>query len=242
MVDYLAVTILFADAFESGDYTGWVSTVVSGTGTTLTANAASAYAGSFGSDALVTGGGGNEASCKSASNTPSTNVLSAQCRFKVHQNNVGSGEVYLLQLHNAGDTQGTNFENNAGTWSIVFTNRAGSQVRTSLTQQTFTIDQWYLVELLSDWSGANQIHQVYIDGVLDTTVTDSSVGSNRVYTKVLGGIYTANGMSGNFETYTDAYQVGDAYIGLPSSVVPVPEQIYAPGYRAVAGWSSGWRT
>jgi len=213
MVGHFAVTILFADAFESGGYTGWASTSVVGVGSALTANATSAYAGSFGSDALVTGGGGNEATCKGTTVTTTTSVLSAQCRFKVHQNNVGTGEAYLLQLHNAGDTQGVNFENNAGTWAVVFTNRAGAQVRTSLTQQTFTIDQWYLIELLSDWSGANQIYQVYINGVLDTTVTDSSVGANRVYAKVLGGIYTANAMTGNFETYTDAYQVGDAYIG-----------------------------
>src|SRR5437016_14230236 len=121
MVGHFAVTILFADAFETGDYTGWVSTVVSGTGTTLTANAGSAYAGSFGSDALVTGGGGNEASCKSGSKVPSTNVRSAQCRFKVHQHNASTGQVYRLQLQNGGDTQRTNLENHRGTWSIVLT-------------------------------------------------------------------------------------------------------------------------
>jgi len=188
------MAILFSDGFETGNYTGWAATTVSGAGSTLGANGASAHAGSFGSDALVTGGGGNEATCKGTTVTTTTSVLSAQCQFRVHQNNVGGGEAYLLQMHNAADSIGVNFENNGGTWAIVFTNRAGSTSRTSLTQQTFTIDTWYLVEMLSDWTGANQIYQVYINGTLDTTVTDSSVGSNRVYAKVLGGIYTANGI------------------------------------------------
>ena len=212
------MTILFSDGFESGDYTGWASTTVSGAGSTLTANAASAHAGSFGSDALVTGGGGNESTCKGTTVTTTTSVLTGQCQFRVHQNNVGGGEAYLLQLHNSGDTFGVNFENNAGTWAIVFTNRAGSLSRTSLQQQTFTIDTWYVVELLSDWSGANQVYQLYVNGTLDTTVTDSSSGSNRVYAKVLGGIYTANGMAGNFETYSDEYKVGDAYIGTTTTL------------------------
>ncbi len=208
--------ILFSDAFETGNYTGWLSTSVVGTGSTLTANAASAYAGSFGSDSLVTGASGNEARCISASSVPSTNVLSVQCRFKVHQNNVGSGEAYLLQMNNAGDTRGADFENNAGTWGLIYTSRAVATVRVALAKQTFTVNQWYLIELLSDWSGANQIYRVYIDGVLDTTSTDSTVGSNIIYSKVLGGTYTANAMTGNFETYTDEYKMADGYIGLPS--------------------------
>src|SRR5438128_1334029 len=230
------MAILFSDAFESGNYAGWAATTVSGAGSTLTANGASAHAGSFGSDALVTGGGGNEATCKDTTVTTTTSVLSAQCQFRVHKNNVGGGEVYLLQLHDANDTHGVNFENNAGTWSLIYTNRAGSVVRVSLTQQTFTTDTWYLVEMLSDWSGANQIYQVYINGTLDTTTTDSSVGSNRVYAKVLGGIYTANGMAGNFETYTDEYKVGDAYIGAGGGVpFEMQQEALAGGFRQMSG-------
>ena len=242
MVGVSAVSILFADGFESGSYSGWAATTVSGTGSTLTANAGSAYAGSYGSDALVTGAGGNEASCVSASSVPSTNIISVQCRFKVHQNNVGSGEAYFFGPRNAGGTRAVYLENNAGTWNLIYTNRAVATVRAALTQQVFTVDQFYLMEINVDWSGANQVYTCYINGVLDTTSTDSSAGSNIVYSTVWGGIYTATGMTGNFETYTDEYKLGDAYIGLPSGVVPLPEQIYAPAYRAVAGWSSGWRT
>ena len=90
--------------------------------------------------------------------------------------------------------------------------------------------------MLSDWSGANQIYQVYINGTLDTTTTDSSVGSNRVYAKVLGGIYTANGMAGNFETYTDEYKVGDAYIGAGGGVpFEMQQEALAGGFRQMSG-------
>jgi hypothetical protein len=230
------MAILFADGFETGNYAGWASTTVVGTGATLAANAASAWAGSFGSDAHVNGASGDSAYAGCASQSTTTSKLSAQCRFKVHQNNIGTGQVYLLLLHDAGDTKGSQIVNAGGTWQMLITTRAGGTQTQALTQQTFTIDTWYLLEFLADWSGANVVYSTYINGVLDSTSTDSSVGSNIVWAKVLGGIYTASATAGVFETYTDEYKLADAYIGAGGGVpFEMQQEALVGGFRHLSG-------
>ena len=231
------MTTLWTANLNAGNLTEFASTTVTGTGSTLAANAASAYASADGMDATVTGAGGNSAYASSPSQTVTTSVLSAQCRFKPHLMNVGvAGTVYLLMLHDSGDTVGSQIvcDNNA-VYRLFVTSRAGGVQATTLTTQ-FTIDTWYLIELKADWSGANEVYQVYVNGVLDTTYTDSSVGSNKVYAKVLGGIYTANATSGTVETYTDDYALGDAYIGAGGGVpFEMQQEALAGGFRQMSG-------
>lgn len=216
------MTVLWSDNLESGGYTGFGSTSVVGTGATLAANAAAAFAGSFGSDAHVNGASGDSAYASSPAQTTTTSVLSAQYRFKIHLNNVGAtGQVYLLILHDSADTVGSQFVNTNGTWQIIITNRDGTITSTNLTQQTFTIDTWYLIEFKADWSGANEIYTLYINGTLDTTYTDTTTGTNRVWAKLLGGIYTAAVTTGAVETYTDDYKIGDALIGAGAATAAV---------------------
>ena len=66
--------------------------------------------------------------------------------------------------------------------------------------------------------------------------TDQCAEAIRFYAKVLGGIYTANGMAGNFETYTDEYKVGDAYIGAGGGVpFEMQQEALAGGFRQMSG-------
>jgi hypothetical protein len=211
-----AVTVQWSADLESGNYGQFASTTVTGTGATLQANATAAYAGSYGSDAHVNGASGDEARASSSAISVATSVISAQCRFKAHLMNVGSGQVYLLQLGPTSGQGAAIVEIESGpVYKLLYVTRNISTKSITLTTQ-FVLDTWYLLELQADWSNSSQeTYRVWINGVLDTTDTDATAGSNFVLTTMKSGEYVANATAGAIETYTDNYRIGDATLGVP---------------------------
>ncbi len=222
------MTVRWQDDLESGGFTNFGRVYLNGTGASAAANAASAYAGSYGADCFVNGASGDGAEPECAAQTITTSVCAGQARLKFHQMNVGAtGGVYVIGLHDSAITKGIHLHNLGGTWRIVTQKRDGSgEISLNLTQQTWTADTWYLVELVADWSGTNEVYTCYRDGALVGTLTDTSVGTNQTFARVYVGPYATNSNAGAIEVYADNIKLGDALIGLPA-----PVSSYAPALR-----------
>lgn len=169
---------LFSDNFESGTYASW-TTAVTGVGTTITADATSAFAGSFGSHHVKPTSANNGDSNALNNFTPSaTGKTSMQFRFKIFSATVDAGgELTYGQLR----TESPLFN-----WVLCIRNSLGNNqfaVRMrdgTISSVGITLSGYNLIEMVRDTSGANPVNRCYIDGTLAATITDSTAGT--IYT------------------------------------------------------------
>lgn len=169
---------LFSDNFESGGYTNWTSTATTGVGSTITADATSAYAGSFGSHHVKPTGSNNGNANAIKDFTPSaTGTTSMQFRMNIISATISGGALFYAYLR----TESPLFN-----WVVGIRNAAGTNQfivyarDTSTLSANITLSGYNLIEMVRDTSGANPVNRCYIDGTLAATITDTTAGT--VYT------------------------------------------------------------
>ena len=91
-------------------------------------------------------------------------------------------------------------------------------VRRNLTQVTanfatnLTTGNWHLIELMYDWSGTQPVGQVWLDGVLQASITDTTSGTaivpNTVFCMAYEDVITAT-----IDAYFDDVLVANGHIG-----------------------------
>ncbi|MEO8285683.1 MAG: hypothetical protein ABI670_04560 [Chloroflexota bacterium] len=209
-----AAGLLFYDGFESGNFSQWTSVVTSTTsGSRSEVIAGAAYAGTRGAH-LTNGVGGradNGSYCLITITPPASHVLSAQARVKINSiSGAGSLRVFQLRDEVRGRTV-LRVQYNNGVWQLYLARKDGTTTVTNLASG-LSVGTWQLLEATYDWSGAQPVARVYVGGVLQATITDSSAGvalsPNRVFCMVYEDVITVPG-----DIYFDEVRVANAYIG-----------------------------
>lgn len=142
---------------------------------------------------------------------PASHVLSAQARVKINSiSGAGSLRVFQLRDEVRGRTV-LRVQYNNGVWQLYLARKDGTTTVTNLASG-LSVGTWQLLEATYDWSGAQPVARVYVGGVLQATITDSSAGvalsPNRVFCMVYEDVITVPG-----DIYFDEVRVANAYIG-----------------------------
>jgi hypothetical protein len=228
---------LFSDDFESGTFNSWNSTDTS-SGSTATANGTSAYEGSYGFQSVLATTPNNGVSrqwLEGNIGTTTTSQLSLQVRMNPVSGSYLSGEeVVFLRMLPANFARDLWVVNSHGDWRLYLpTQRDGTGGPVvSFTNQP-SLNQWYSFELFVDWTGSDQVYQLYVDGVLEAEIIDSSTGSDTVWKVIqVGQESVGTTRSSNYTTYFDNVLVADHYIGVPLTAQPgfisSAEVLYSP--------------
>ena len=174
---------------------------------------AAAYAGGFG--AHFTNGVGGKASSGSYAyaniTAPASHVLSAQVRIDVLAA-TGTGSLRVLQLRDqVRQKTVVRVEYSNGAWQLVLLRRDGTTATASLAAG-LPAGSWQLLEATYDWSGSQPVATVYVNGVVQATITDTTPGQsyvlNSLYCMAYEDTITARG-----DIYFDEVRAAGAYIG-----------------------------
>lgn len=250
---------LFSDNFEAGNLVAWT-----GTNGVVSAQAAAAFAGSFGAELVR-----DEAFAYKDFSAPASQLVTHGAEVKI-VTLTGGGQARILQISEGGTSIARLIYDN-GTYKLWLNQKDGT-IATSAIAATLTAGTWYLLQLVYDWSGAQPKAQLYVDGVLDTTLTDATSGTTRQATRVFildfedalcltGQVYVDNVLvedtapsGGGGTTYTEAGQAttiatasgGDAAVytetgGAASAATASAADSWtmADAGQALAAWSSG---
>jgi hypothetical protein len=205
---------LFADGFETGDFSQWTTSVLGpAAGSVKAVIPSAAYTGAFGAR-LSNGVGGKVSNGSSVSKTfsaPANQVVSAQTRIYL-SSLAGTGTLRLLQLRDSVSGQAVvRVRTVNGVAQLLLVRRDRTQVATNFATP-LTSGSWHLVELMYDWSGAQPVGQVWVDGVLQARIVDSTAGTaivpNTVFCMVYEEVTTATA-----DAYFDDVRVASGFIG-----------------------------
>ncbi len=213
--------ILFQDSFETG-FTPWTASGTNSPNALAEVIAAAAYAGALGGHFAVTAGGSgtDRAFCYKDFAPPTTGIAAAQAVFKPLGFGLAVQNEYL-RLDNPlapVSTQILLLICDHGVWALQIRRKDGVLASVPLTNP-LALGTWYVVELQYDATGPSPVGRCYVDGVLQATITDASVGTLYVPSQVE---LRAKGTSA--EAYYDSVVTADAAIGMgapptPSSLV-----------------------
>jgi hypothetical protein len=208
------VTTIFADDFEMRNFSKWTGSIL-GTqpGSVKEVIGAAAYAGAVG--AHFSNGVGGTLSTGSYAwkdfTSPANRVVSAQTRIKINST-AGTGSVRLFQFRD--NTTGQSMARVSyvnGVIQLVMVRRNATVVTANL-PSTLANGSWHLLELMYDWSGAQPVATVWVDGVVQATLTDTTAGTTYAVTRVIVEAYEDK-VTASADAYFDDVRVATGYIG-----------------------------
>jgi hypothetical protein len=90
----------------------------------------------------------------------------------------GGGGAFLQRLYRSSPiyTPMVAIRVDGTTYSLQLTRRNRTSVAVPL-QRQFSTGTWYDVQIVYDWSGTQPVARAYVNGVLDTTITDATAGT-----------------------------------------------------------------
>ena len=193
------MTQIFADGFESGDFSAWTGTSAS-SGCTIEVQNTNPHTGTYNAHALTTTTSSVTAYCYKTGTFGA--ITYARMYVKFYQINILTNiRIHLLDLVGT-TTVSVQLRNNPAVWAI----RAGAS--NYLGTHTPVTGQWYCIELKRD--STNGLTQLWVDGVVEVAETSVTITGNC--TQVNAGI-CASSVSAVNELYVDCVVVSDAYIG-----------------------------
>lgn len=211
-------TVLFADGFESGDFTAWTGTSISA-GCTCEVENLHPHHGTYNARVLVTGASVNAYGYKTIA---STTIAYARGYVKFNQLNITNGQsLPVLVLDNGNWQYGVYAAvyNNGGTlrWQLRSFDAVTGTVNTLGTHTPVT-GVWYCVEIKRDVT--NDLQELFIDNVSEASGTAVIINNSS---RVIAGVQYQPQNDTN-ELYLDCVVAADAYIG--------PESSYSPSTRS----------
>jgi hypothetical protein len=120
--------------------------------------------------------GGAQAAIDTPGLAPISKIFRFSTVFRLSAWNVTGGACQIIQLVD-GSGHGTEIYDFNGAWTIGVSAADGTFLQASLTFQSFAVGTWYQIDLLQDNSGAKSVYRVYVAGVLDTTLNDTTTGT-----------------------------------------------------------------
>jgi RHS repeat-associated protein len=209
--------LIFADGFESGDFSAWSGSVTNGGN--LSASAAAALTGSYGLQASFS----NASAMYVRDDTPAAEArYRARFHFDPNSLTMSNGRyTYLLQAH---DVSGQIvlfvqfYRGSAGYQLRVrgYDSALGTYVNSSYVTIT---DAWHTLEI--DWGNDGHL-SFWIDGTQQAELTGINNSSYAVESVRLGAPYVSgSGISGAY--YLDAFESRrTSYIGPTANTLPLP--------------------
>jgi hypothetical protein len=205
--------LVFANGFDTGNFTAWSSAVTNAG--KLTVTSAAARAGAYGLQAQIA----NTTAMYVGDTTP-TALASYHARFAYAPNGltITSGRTHdLLQVLDASSTAQASVQvtkNSSGSYQVRASVRSGTSTRTSswytITNATHSIEIGW--QAASTSGGTNGSLTLWIDGVSKQTVTGLANGAARIETARLGPQNLQSGISGT-EYYDSFASTRTSYIG-----------------------------
>lgn len=194
--------ILFADGFQSGDLSKWASNAVNGAGASIGVANGVCIA------TVPSGVAGAYAEVFSPTESPASKIMRLQTQaFQVSWNVGSATAVTLFALSSADGSKSVTLYEDNGTWQLGALSASGTWITTNPTTQAYNLSQWYSFELVADNSGSQSIYRLYVNGVLDATLTDTTTGTQWLPAKGAVGL-TVNTMGGAAGTCEVLYQLG----------------------------------
>jgi len=182
-------------------------------GSVRAVNSPAAFSGVFGAQ-LSNGVGGTQSNGSSVSKSftpPLNQVVSAQTRLKINSFS-GTGTLRLLQLRDSVTGQAVvrvRYVN--GVAQLLLVRRNLTQVTANFTNN-LTTGSWHTVEVMYDWSGAQPVGKVWVDGVLQASITDTTTGTaiapNTFFCMVYEDTITASA-----DAHFDDVRLANGFIG-----------------------------
>lgn len=206
------MTVIFSDNFEAGSPTGWTSTLNSGTGAMAT-NATASFSGSFGEDLTVSSSAAGSTVLIKNFTVTSSGITSMSCRWKIKTQPTNAAAT-PIRFQDGFANNVSYVEVHNGTWRLfgVQKSNAGQSFTVNLTTQP-SLNTWYLVELVEDWSTANRVITVYLNNNTVAQYIDTSVaGAGGALQPTRAHLVLdseSNFVSG--EIYADEFSLADAY-------------------------------
>jgi hypothetical protein len=225
-----AANTLFSDNFESGNTAAWSGTTQTGSASTVRVAATAAQSGLNGLDTAKLGARDNgRAEVFRALNAPASKVVSVQSYLRV-VSRTGTGGLYLQRIYRAAPIYKplAAIHHNGSTYGLQIRPLSGATLIDTPLHTQFATGTWYLVELVYDWSGAQPVARVYINGQLDTAVTDSTSGTLLTPDSAYLGLYE-DAWTQQADVQWDNVSVADGIqstAGVPASTsTPTPTRI-----------------
>jgi len=204
---------LFEDDFELGTFERWSSTTTT-TGESIAIASSPAYSGSYSAQFTSNGELSYERAYASRSGL-SLSEVSAQAQVYVNQSGIADNgdRFYFLQILAGGNmvAYGGWRQNTNGNlyWHIMI--RDGTTTIGTYSTNTPALNQWYTVELHWIADATNGLGELYVDGVLVCTITNSNTANFGNATMVRFGlpeIYNCD----NTTVYLDNAAITESYI------------------------------
>jgi hypothetical protein len=167
---------IFADTFETGDFSAWSWTTVNGTGASLTVAGAAARAGSYGMIAEgLTGGQNWNAYPVRTITPPASNVIHARFWLNIQTVTAGGG-LRIFRFNGSGLFNLFRIADYYGSWNAYLRRKDGDTETISISGGIPTA-QWVKFDVLYDVSGANPNLKVWQDNAEIINFTDMTAGT-----------------------------------------------------------------
>jgi hypothetical protein len=206
-----AANVLFSDGLESGNTAAWSGSTQTGSSSTVSVTAPAAQSGIRGLDTAKLGVNDNgRAEVFRSVSAPSSKVFSLQTYMRI-QSRAGSGGMYLQRIYRSGPIYKplAAIHHNGSAYGLQIRPLSGaSPIEMSLHTQ-FAIGAWYQVELVYDWSGAQPVAKVYVNGQLDTQLADTTSGTLYTPDSAYVGLFE-DAWSQQVEVNWDNISIADA--------------------------------
>jgi len=207
-------TEIFSDGFESGDFSEWTGTQISGT-STLEVNSDNPYQGTYNAEAYYSAG---EPDGVYSYENIGTSYSTAYIRGYVKYASISSGTNLILPCvgfwvedHATNTARGGMGRDGSGNakWAIRYYD--GGSFYNAFGSHEPSADTWYCVELKVS-IGSSVTLQLYVNGDLEIEVTNVD-NSARQFSFAHFGIDQPSGTINAFTVYGDSVVVADTYIG-----------------------------
>jgi hypothetical protein len=203
---------IFSDGFESGDFNAWTETGVTVSKCTLTVQSTTKHHGTYAASIVNAFDGDNQIGQIWKTLGAATGEIYVRVYFYFQTLSLDAGtscsilclgvDADILRLK-------VGVKNVGGTYYLALKNTVGGSRSTGSALST---GQWYCVEL--QYSDASNFAKVYLNGVLDITVTDGSYSSD-IQCFFLGERESDTNNACAY--YADCVVAADAYIGPEST-------------------------
>ena len=210
---FTSVASMFSDGFESGSFSGWSGTTVT-TGETTAVVTNPVYAGSY-SGRFTSDGGGSYERAYAFRSITSSNELYARGYFYVSQSGIAdnSDRFFFIMLLSSGTNiayAGWRQTNGVVKWNLMI--RSGTDYVTAYSAASPSLNTWYSMEVHWKRDSVNGFGELYVNGVLVVSITNTNTASYSGVTTVRMGLPEIYGCAST-AVYVDNCVVASTYIG-----------------------------
>jgi hypothetical protein len=194
--DYVLLTdgpanyIRFADGFASNDFSKWTTFFnTGGSGSVIAATAPDGDGHFFRS--ISDGTLNSSARVVSPDLVMPTMKFHASFQMRVHTLDFSATSVTIFSVDNVGYTKGLGLIVLPSGLTLYVNAKDGSAIAQLCTTTSYALDTWYALDMIADWSGTNPVYRLYVNGVLDATITDTTTGTVWAPANVVAGIFVS---------------------------------------------------